>query len=218
MRGSMLFASRGGQYFASQCHYHRSSIMASFFGPSSLAGTLRWVPRRDLTHNFSGNTEEFMKEVNKFDVVVVRFGAKWCKPCIEMTPAFEELSEIFCPVSNSADNISTVKTETSHKTNDDRKEPTHLESAVNGSGSSDSPYTQVKHNTENSNTRRVSYRFLDIDISENESVSALHDVRCVPTFCCYVQKGLYGNIEGAHIDQVQTLVTKATEEIKNGSE
>ena len=58
-------------------------------------------------------------------------------------------------------------------------------------------------------TSHPSVKFYSVDIEENETVAAMHDIRCIPTFLGFDRNGkIVGTLEGAHQDKVQDLLVK----------
>lgn len=54
--------------------------------------------------------------------------------------------------------------------------------------------------------------FFDVDITANETLAALHDIRCVPTFCVYLNGELFGTVEGASVSRLEVMISEATKE------
>lgn len=169
---------------------------------------------------FKGSPEDFIAKVQQSTILVASFTAPWCKPCHDIRDEYEALAEKYVKGGSSK----------GEATNDDSKS--------NSSSKLLSPVT-----------------FVDVDITVNDGLAALHDVRCVPTFCCYIggkipsnspqaqdasvnpmsnnnesaannesinispdsdappAVGLFGTVEGAHLDKVKLMIRAAQKEV-----
>jgi hypothetical protein len=63
---------------------------------------------------------------------------------------------------------------------------------------------------------RSSVCFFDVDITANETLAALHDIRCVPTFCVYLNGELFGTVEGASVARLDIMISEAAKEGNSG--
>ena len=63
---------------------------------------------------------------------------------------------------------------------------------------------------------RSSVCFFDVDITANETLAALHDIRCVPTFCVYLNGELFGTVEGASVGRLEMMISEAVKEGDGG--
>lgn len=52
-----------------------------------------------------------------------------------------------------------------------------------------------------------SIAFLNVDVEACEEVSALHDIRSIPTFLAFKQGHLLGRVEGAQLDEMKRLLS-----------
>lgn len=154
------------------------------------------MSRRTFAYTFLGKPEEFLGHVQESPVLVASFSAKWCRPCHDIQPELRALAVKFgAAVAEEGDVASHVAGESVKQT---MISPAIVSSLSSSTSSSASPSTEV--------------RFFDIDITANESLAALHDIRCVPTFCVYLNGELFGTIEGASVSRLDTMISEAVKE------
>ena len=137
-------------------------------------------------NRFEGSPAAFVELVNACDVLVVNFTARWCKPCQEIAPEWARLRHHFASHGVVAE-----------------QQPLSSSSA-DGSGDSDSNMNGSSSNASSATGKdgddaaagaTIKVTFIDVDISANDALSALHDIRCVPTYGCYIGGG--GRAAGA---------------------
>ena len=51
-------------------------------------------------------------------------------------------------------------------------------------------------------------QFVNLNVEECEEVSALHDIRSIPTFIAFRNGDVVGRVEGARIEELQDMMTR----------
>ena len=138
-------------------------------------------------NRFEGSPAAFVELVNACDVLVVNFTARWCKPCQEIAPEWARLRHHFA--SHGEQPLSSSSADGSGDSNSSSDSDSSSSSSCNVSSAAG------EYGDDAATEATIKVTFIDVDISANDALSALHDIRCVPTYGCYIGGG--GRAAGA---------------------
>ncbi|RHW73805.1 thioredoxin [Trypanosoma brucei equiperdum] len=153
----------------------------------------------------SGQLRIFTDHVNADAAVLVYFHTNRCKPCISITRALEEMET---EKEQGAVSSSIPQCSSSHAySQEDTLGLTQRLLRLLGITFADVAVSPEALGVLREGVTR-GVRIISVDTDENPVISALHDIRSVPTFVAYRCGRIIGHLEGASEQKLQELVSK----------